>query len=335
MKKRQPLKVLAVGAVLATGVFASVATSGTAYAEWQVTPGGSWIYKEYIPKASEFKTLAEVKQVMIDLYNSPEFEPKDVVVYSNKDYNKGLSEYSFFSRDISQDIPGYALYGRYVSSYAEEISKGVFKNTISVSNQRDKEDEDAWYKKMDKAEKYIVDNYKLETDYDVVLAINDFVGSQISYGKKIPKDHPYLETWSSTVCMGYTDFATALYVRFGIESRTLPGVSTRTGLGHAWNAVKVGGNWYHSDATFYDAGDKKNPKYLLMTEAERAQSEIVTDTFYTNTVDGITTKVPLKIAFKATDTKFEMSMAKPYNYQEVKKAQAKKKEVKKAQAPKK
>ncbi|MGE7674446.1 transglutaminase domain-containing protein [Lysinibacillus sp. NPDC094403] len=315
MEKKSTLKVLVAGALLATGMFATVATSGTAHAEWQLTPGGSWIYKEYIPKASEFKTLAEVKQAMIALYNSPEFEPKDVVVYTNKDYNKELSEYSFFLKDISQDIPGYAVYGRSVSSYAEEISKGVYKNTIFISNRRDKEDEDAWYKKMDKAEKYIVDNYKLETDYDVVFAVNDFVGSQISYGKKIPKDHPYLDTYDYSVCMGYTNLAASLYVRFGIESRILPGVSTRTGEGHVWNAVKVGGKWYHSDATFYDGGDKKNPKYLLMTEAERAQSEIVTDTVYTNTVDGITTEIPLKIAFKATDTKFEMSMIKPYNYE--------------------
>ncbi|MGG2081771.1 hypothetical protein [Lysinibacillus pakistanensis] len=37
---------------LVKGMFASVVISGTAYAEWQVTLEGSWIYKEYIPKAS-------------------------------------------------------------------------------------------------------------------------------------------------------------------------------------------------------------------------------------------------------------------------------------------
>jgi len=37
---------------LVKGMFATVVISGTAYAEWQVTLEGSWIYKEYIPKAS-------------------------------------------------------------------------------------------------------------------------------------------------------------------------------------------------------------------------------------------------------------------------------------------
>lgn len=132
----------------------------------------------------------------------------------------------------------------------ETIKKnnGTFKNVIFIYNDHRTESEEIdWNNRMNKAEKYIVDNYKLETDYGVVYAVKDFVIGQITYGKPIPDTNPYLvREGNASTCTGYTDVMADLLTRFGIESRLV------TGCAHALNAVKVGGIWYYSDATCTD-----------------------------------------------------------------------------------
>ncbi len=302
MKSRQSLKVLTAGVVLATGLFTALPTNGSAMAAWESQ-------HNLVPdsKKGEIKTFEELKQLAIDLYNSPRFQPDMIVVRAKKDFDSQFMDY-VLSSDISQDIPGYTFWGRKVQIWTEEVRKGLYEYTVEVVYDRDEQEEIAWNKKMDAAEKYIVANYKLDTDYDVVFAINEFIADNLEYGARIADDHPYLE-WrgNASTCTGYADLATTLYARFGIVSRTVSGVS-KQGAGHAWNVVKIGGNWYHSDSQLYGYGHgySRNVKYLLMTESEK-----------TSTTSGTN--------FKATDVKFEMSMAKPYSYQEVKKAQAKKK----------
>ncbi|MEK4404374.1 transglutaminase domain-containing protein [Sporosarcina sp. FSL K6-6792] len=107
---------------------------------------------------------------------------------------------------------------------------------------------------------------------------------------------------NGTTCNGYTDLVAELHHRFGLESRLVAGDT------HSWNAVKVGGKWYHTDSTWNDNLSGKTTKYLLMTQSERAQDIKV-----------------MKTTFKATDVKFNQSTAKAYSYQAIKKANAAKK----------
>lgn len=251
---------------------------------------------------SKYKTIEDLKQIARDLYNDPAYYPEHVVVNTKTDLREEFVEYTFWSSDISMDLPGYAFYGRTVTIDVQERSNGDFQTRIYVANDREIEQEIDWKLRMDKAEKHIVDNYKLDTDYDVVLAINTFVGEQIDYGVFIEESNPFLvQRGNATTCTGYADVAAEMFKRFGIQSRLL------TGDVHAWNVVLMDGKWYHTDPTFNDTTGTKTD-YLLMTEAERAE-----DIFN------------IESTFKATDVKYDQSMAKAYSYADVKKAQVTKK----------
>lgn len=242
--------------------------------------------------SQQFKNLEDVKEVAKELYNNPTFQPKEVVFYTKTDLNSEFVNYSFLSRNISQNIQGYTFYGRSVEMRTDKISNGVYKNRMFVVNDRYEEDEIIWNKKMDKAEQHIVDNYSLETDYEVVKALVDFVTGQIEYGEIYSDDHTYLEMRGNmSTCTGYSDVMADLFNRFGIESRLA------TGDAHAWNAVKVGGNWYYTDATFSDVKNA-NGQFLMMTNSERMKS----------------LNNPIETDFKVSDVPFNQSMAKPYTY---------------------
>lgn len=241
---------------------------------------------------NKLKSLEELKALTAKAYSNPAYQPKDVIVYSAKDYEDALTDYTFTTMDISEDVEGYTTFGRHIEVWVQKLANGTYENTIKVTNELDEEDYISFENRMDKAEAYIVANYKLDTDYDVVLAVNDFIGSQMSYGTPVSEDHEYL-VWGegTTVCTGYADFAANLYKRFGIESRYLRGDA------HAWNAVKIGGYWFHTDATGYDSADKKNLFYVAMNNSERSE--------FVKSVES---------TFKATDVKYDPSMAKPYTY---------------------
>lgn len=69
----------------------------------------------------------------------------------------------------------------------------------------------------------------------------------------------------SAICGGYSQLFTALCERAGVECRTLVG-QAGAGDGHAWNAVRLAGEWRYVDAT-WDDGAADPEKYCLVDEA--------------------------------------------------------------------
>jgi len=214
----------------------------------------------------EVVTFEEVKQIALDLYNSDEND-KVITVYTKEDVSDKFTEYEFLSRDFSQVAQGYAYYGRSITVGTREFKNGLYETEIMVDDRRDAEDRKIWEQKVENGVAYIKANYNTSTDYDIVKSVNKFLASQMTYGQSIKKDHPYLERGGS-MCMEYADAMATYLTAFGIENRTLGGVMT-DGEGHSWNAVKLNGNWYHTDATAYDSDSEKNmEKYLVMTQSE-------------------------------------------------------------------
>lgn len=257
--------------------------------------------KPSTPSTSKYKTFEEFKRLVVDMWNSTEYNPEPVVFYTTTDMtDRYMKEYSL-TYDISQDVKEFDYNGQGTTIYVEKISEGVYKNTLGLYNPSEDEQQVLVRKqKLDAAEKYIVANYPLNTEYDVVYAVNDFISKQMEYGVDVDPANPIFPvSRNNSTCTDYTDAASALYARFGIKSRVV------TGDRHAWNAVKVGGNWYYSDATYYESGDER---YLLMTQTERQEGPYAIKNIETT--------------FRATDVPFDKSMALPYSYQEVKKAQA-------------
>lgn len=98
------------------------------------------------------------------------------------------------------------------------------------------------------------------SDLQKALVIHDYICNTASYpkliydGSTLTNDSPLFHSAygffsnAKVVCEGYTNAYTAILKRLGIEAKM---VSSST-MNHAWNVVKINGNWYNADLTFDD-----------------------------------------------------------------------------------
>lgn len=93
------------------------------------------------------------------------------------------------------------------------------------------------------------------TDYEKELAIHDYIVKNCEYGYvDESKEYAYRAygclVQKTAVCNGYAEAMTLLLSCTGVENRIITG--TAGGELHAWNQVKLDGEWYHIDATWDD-----------------------------------------------------------------------------------
>ena len=106
--------------------------------------------------------------------------------------------------------------------------------------------------------KKILKKIKGRTDYEKEKWIHDYLVKNIVYG--YPDDNMSQEGDAFTtygalvrgkcVCNGYAEAMKLLCDLSGIECKMITG--TAGGENHAWNLVKLGGRWYHTDVTWDD-----------------------------------------------------------------------------------
>lgn len=124
-------------------------------------------------------------------------------------------------------------------------------------------------KLRDKCQKFLeqyIKNYM--TDYDKELVIHDYIINNCVYSYSDDNDNSEYSAYGAlvngkAVCSGYAAAANLLLMCSGVESKIVTGVATHIKNGqsesenHAWNQVKIGGEWYHLDVTWDDpVGDK-------------------------------------------------------------------------------
>ena len=85
------------------------------------------------------------------------------------------------------------------------------------------------------------------TDFDKALALHDYLAAHCAYDDSLANYSPYhaLVT-GSAVCQGYLLAYSDLLNRAGVTNYPCISVSQN----HGWNAVKLGGSWYHVDVTW-------------------------------------------------------------------------------------
>ncbi len=108
-------------------------------------------------------------------------------------------------------------------------------------------------------------------DIQKVKAIHDWVCNNTVYDDGLSGDRKNHNDASvlmndSTVCEGYARISNILYNTAGIESYYISGV------GHAWNIVKVGNNYFHVDTT-WDDGDKISYDWFMKSDDEMRNSD--------------------------------------------------------------
>lgn len=89
------------------------------------------------------------------------------------------------------------------------------------------------------------------TDEQKEKAINDYIVLNIAYDTSLVQHSAYAGLFGNkkTVCQGYALLAYKMLTTSGIEARIVTG---NAGGPHAWNLVKINGNWYHLDCTWND-----------------------------------------------------------------------------------
>ncbi|MSC39743.1 hypothetical protein GKE09_09445 [Holdemania massiliensis] len=106
--------------------------------------------------------------------------------------------------------------------------------------------------------KYQVD--KMERDIDKFNVIYDYVTTNVAYDYTYSKYDAYNALINhSAVCQGYALLMYRMLSAAGLKTRII------TGGNHAWNIVKIDGQWYNLDST-WDAGSEGNYRYYLKSD---------------------------------------------------------------------
>ena len=113
------------------------------------------------------------------------------------------------------------------------------------------------------AAKEVLDEIKsnAETDYEIELAVHDYIVSSSTYDKKAiaavgdvqeNSENPYGILINKTgICLGYTTTFQLFMDMAEIPCITVYSEDDK-GDEHAWNQVKIDGNWYYVDCTWND-----------------------------------------------------------------------------------
>lgn len=116
----------------------------------------------------------------------------------------------------------------------------------------------------------------VRSDYDKEIILHDALAEKITYayvpGTKSPESARWAHTIEgvfseehySAVCEGYAKAFQLLLNAAGIENVYVVGKAS--GTGHAWNQVKIAGDWYNVDPTWNDTGDVKSHKYFNLSD---------------------------------------------------------------------
>lgn len=146
-----------------------------------------------------------------------------------------------------------------------------------------------WRAETEQAVLYLLENVVAQDmpDYQKVLVIHDWIinntryntanmeeaGNHLAYGALVK---------GSCVCMGYAEAGLIMFQAVGLDTHYISGDATNSAgvtEGHAWNAVKVDGEWYLVDMTWddptsADGQDILRYDYFLVTDSQLARDHV-------------------------------------------------------------
>ncbi len=113
-----------------------------------------------------------------------------------------------------------------------------------------------------------------KTEYECVYAVNEYLCDNCVYPAKEPYSTESYTIYGaliekSAVCEGYARSAQLIFDLCGIDSYFVTGDTPQGG--HAWNLVKVDGEYYQLDITWNDSDYQKN-MYFLVTDSTMSLS---------------------------------------------------------------
>lgn len=124
-------------------------------------------------------------------------------------------------------------------------------------------------------------------DYEKEAALHDYIVNNTKYDVRFDKGNMPKESYTAYgvlikgegVCQGYAQAMDRLLNACGIENMMVTGEADngKGWIGHAWNIVKIGGQYYHLDTTWDDpvtenGADKLRYSYFNVTDKQIAQN---------------------------------------------------------------
>ena len=167
----------------------------------------------------------------------------------------------------------------------EQITTGYFidfRNQFLISNPS----EAMANKKIDEMYASLAPQLEGLSDYEKIKEIYKFVMNHMRYSvDSLYTDHTVVGFVNGKgVCQAY---AVGLYIfleKAGIEARYVPGPLNADYINeythHAWNMVKLEGQWYHLDATWDDGQVEEDWRYFLVSDTRMEVSRSWNKEYY-------------------------------------------------------
>lgn len=110
------------------------------------------------------------------------------------------------------------------------------------------------------------------SETEIALTINDYLTANVTYSYEEDGVTPSEEVWAHNlvgwatmgagVCETYAESYAYLCDLFGLECWTVSGRDLQSGVGHEWNILQLGGEWYNVDVTWNDEYERSAPQVL-------------------------------------------------------------------------
>lgn len=112
------------------------------------------------------------------------------------------------------------------------------------------------------------------SETELAVTINDYLTANVTYAYEADGVTPSGAVWAHNiagwaekdlgVCETYAESYAYLCGLFGLECWTVVGVAAQTGVmsGHAWNILKLDGEWHNVDVTWNDGFETSSPEFL-------------------------------------------------------------------------
>ncbi len=210
----------------------------------------------------------ETSKATINVSNGTDLlSPEEFVIVMDT-YIRDYAHHFWLGNGYSYSISGGAV----VSVFPEYTMSGA-----TLENAREAFDQ--------KAEEILSGIDDFMSDYEKELYIHDTLAGMIEYVDGTNAHNAYgALVEGKAVCEGYAESFQYLLHRAGIRSFIITGASinpsTGNPEGHAWNLVRIGGKYYHTDLTWNDQGDELYHAYFNQTDTVIKEDHAINATAY-------------------------------------------------------
>lgn len=173
-------------------------------------------------------------------------------------------------------------FNRYSSKYSDGTVKTEFEPIYTLT----KKERYNYQEQIDKvADSWLASIPSDADDYTKAKVIFDILASQVKYATDSAENQNIISVFinKQSVCQGYSKAFQYLLSKVGIESSLVRGESR--GSAHAWNLVKLDGDYYYFDVTWatpsFDEDNENesfiNYSYFAVTTDEIQTEHVITD----------------------------------------------------------